>query len=211
MKYHFIRHLVTITKHRNQVIRNGWHCGIFWHCLRHDLTKYGPTEFITSAKYYAGSHSPVDEERRSNFYFSKVCQHHTKRNKHHWEYWTDFYFGRVIAKQMPYVYAVEYVCDMLSASKTYDPRHFSGETTLNYFLARKERYYMSPATKEFVEWCLTRYRDLGFAGLKKKDTKRKYEEVSGKYPPVAIFENSCASGELPPLKQGSIIGRSKEK
>ena len=97
MKYHFLHHFLTITKHRNQVIRNASHCGIFFHALKHDLTKYGPTEFITSAKYYAGTHSPVDEERRSNHYFSKVCQHHTRRNKHHWEYWTDFFMGRIVS------------------------------------------------------------------------------------------------------------------
>ena len=200
MKYHFLHHLITITKHRHQVIRNASHCGIFFHALKHDLTKYGPTEFVTSAKYYAGTHSPVDEERRSNHYFSKVCQHHTKRNKHHWEYWTDFYWGRVIAKQMPYKYAIEYVCDMLSASKTYNPKNFSGETTLAYFEARKERYYMASGTKEFIEWCLTRYRDLGWKGLKKKDTLAAYREISAKHPPVEIFETSLASGELPPLK-----------
>ena len=89
----WLGHLHTITKHRNQVIRNGWHCGIFLHCLRHDLSKYGPTEFLKSAHYYAGDHSPVYEQRKAEHCFSSVCQHHTRRNKHHWEYWTDYFKG----------------------------------------------------------------------------------------------------------------------
>lgn len=198
---HYFKHLLTITKHRHQVIRNAFHCGIFFHALRHDLSKYGPTEFIRSGKYYAGNHSPVDEERLSGDYFSYVCQHHTKRNKHHWEYWTDFYWGRVIAKRMPYKYALELVCDMLAASKTYNPKEFSGETTLAYFLARKERYYMASATKEFVEWCFIRYRDMGWEGLRKKDTKAKCEEIYSRTPTLEIFETSLAKGELPPLKR----------
>ncbi len=205
MKYHFLKHFLTITRHRHQVIKNAAHCGIFFHALFHDLSKYSYAEFVTSARYYAGNHSPVDEERRGNGYFSSICQHHTRRNKHHWEYWTDFYYGRVIARAMPYKYALEYVCDMLSASKTYDPKSFSGATTLAYFEARKDRYYMAEGTKEFIEWCLTRYRDLGWAGLRRKDTKEAYERFNNAHPAVAVFDVSLAAGELPPLKGKDIM------
>ena len=111
--YHPFRHFALITRHRHMVIANGFHCGIFFHCLRHDLSKYGFTEFFTSAHYYVGNRSPVYEERLQNGYFSRVCQHHTKRNKHHWEYWTDFFCGRIVVMTMPWVYATETVCDML--------------------------------------------------------------------------------------------------
>lgn len=195
-----LKHFVTITKHRNQVIRNGFHMGIFFHCLRHDLSKYGPLEFFTSAKYYAGDHSPVYEERMANAYFSKVCQHHTRRNKHHYEYWTDFFMGRVIAKRMPYKYATEYVCDVLSASKTYHPDEFAGEKALEYFKRHSQRYFINSATVEYVTWCLEQYAETGWKNLKKKTTKAKYEEIAKKHPDVELFVDMPKGTELPKLK-----------
>ena len=81
---HPFKHLKLIIKHRHRVIANASHMGIFFHALRHDLSKFSHIEFHTSSKYYIGDHSPVYEERLANDYFSTICQHHTRRNKHHW-------------------------------------------------------------------------------------------------------------------------------
>ena len=136
-KSHPFKHFVLITRHRHRVIKNASHMGIFWHSLKHDLSKYGCLEFWTSAKYYVGDHSPVYEERLHNDYFSIVCQHHTNRNPHHWEYWADFFMGHILVKRMPWKYAVEYVCDVLSASQTYNPKNFEADSAYKYFLKRK--------------------------------------------------------------------------
>ena len=116
MMGHSFRHLRLVLKHRHHVIANASHLGIFFQALRHDLSKFSRSELAVSARYYVGDHSPVYEERLRNHYFSTVCQHHVKRNKHHWEYWTDFFAGRIIVKSMPWNWAMEYVADMLSAS-----------------------------------------------------------------------------------------------
>lgn len=195
-----IGHFLTITKHRNRVIANGFHMGIFFHCLRHDLSKYGPSEFIPSVKYYAGDHSPVYEERLNNGYFSKICQHHTRRNKHHYEYWTDYFFGRVIAKRMPYVYATEYVCDVLAASRTYHPESFTGLKALEYFKTHSQRYFINSATYEYVCYCLGEYAKNGWKNLSKKKTKAKYAQIAAKYPDVEIFTTMPLGPDLPPLK-----------
>ncbi len=191
------RHFITITKHRHQVIRNCAHCGLFWQSLRHDLTKYGYTEFHWSKINYAGNHSPVFEERKSHGYFSYICQHHTRRNKHHWEYWVDYFCGYMIVHHMPWRYATEMVCDMLSASKTYDPKGFTRDITLKYFQERKARYYMTEPTRQYIEWCLTRYRDLGFKGLKKKDTQAKYKELMEGKGLTEIISSLHIEGPLP--------------
>lgn len=199
---HPFKHLRTILKHRHQVIRNGWHLGIFWHCLRHDLSKFGRTEFKVGSTYYVGTHSPIYEERLRNGYFSSACQHHTRRNKHHWEYWTDFFKGRIIAKNMPYKYALEYVADTLSASKTYDPKNFKGSTTLEYFNRNCPHYYLTDTTEEFIRWCLTEYAENGWKNLKKKNTKKVYNEIEAKYPKTKIFDVMKSVGDLPLLKEG---------
>ena len=198
---HPFKHFVTITKHRHRVIRNAARMGIFWHALKHDLSKYSYAEFSKSAFYYAGNHSPVYEQRLQENYFSSICQHHTKRNPHHWEYWTDFFMGRVIAKTMPYKYATEYVCDMLSASYVYNPKDFKPDTTLRYFLKHSPRYYMTEATKEYITWCLSRYAESGFKNLKKKDTKAKYLEIISHHPDVELFDTLSSDLELPKLKK----------
>lgn len=199
---HPFKHLRVILKHRHQVIRNGWHLGIFWHCLKHDLSKFGRAEFKVGSTYYVGTHSPIYEERLRNGYYSTACQHHTRRNKHHWEYWTDFFKGRIIAKNMPYKYALEYVADTLSASKTYDPKNFKGSTTLEYFNRNSEHYYLTDTTEEFIRWCLTEYAENGWKNLKKKNTKKVYKEIEAKYPKTKVFDTMKALGDLPLLKEG---------
>lgn len=198
---HPFKHFILITKHRHRVIRNASHMGIFWHALRHDLSKYGHTEFHTSCKYYVGDHSPVYEERLHNEYFSKVCQHHTKRNPHHWEYWADFFGGTILAKRMPWKYACEYVCDVLSASYTYNKKTFKPDSGYKYFLSKKDHYFMNSGTKEFVEWCLKKYSESGWKELKKKNTKKVFLEISNKYPEVEVTKTDLPSIQFPELKK----------
>ncbi len=62
--FHPIRHFITITKHRNEVVRLCFKAGIGLQGLCHDLSKYSPTEFIPGAKYYTGKESPNNGERR---------------------------------------------------------------------------------------------------------------------------------------------------
>lgn len=195
----FLKHFILITKHRKRVIRNASHMGIFFHALKHDLTKYGFLEFITSSKYYVGNHSPVYEERIHNDYFSSVCQHHTKRNMHHWEYWADFFAGRILAKQMPWKYATEYVCDVISASYTYNPKAFKKDAPYNYFENKKAHYFMNTATKEYISYCLKEYSLNGWKNLKKKNTLKIYNEISKKYPKVEIFETPLSKDVPIPL------------
>lgn len=202
---HPFRHFLTISKHRHQVLLNACHMGIFFHALRHDLSKLSYTEFHNSSKYYAGDYSPVYKQRLYNHYFSSICQHHTRRNPHHWEYWTDFFQGRILMKTMPYLWASEYVCDMLSASKTYDPKDFKPDTTLLYFRAKCHHYYMTEATREYIDWCLETYAEKGWAGLKRKITEAKYKEITARLPDVEVVEALRLEGDLPPLKQEGII------
>lgn len=200
MMGHSFRHLRLVLKHRHRVIANASHLGIFFQSLRHDLTKFSRAEFRVSASYYVGDHSPVYEERLRNHYFSTVCQHHTKRNKHHWEYWTDFFAGRIIVKSMPWNWAMEYVADMLSASYCYHPESFKRETPLTYFRHYKDAYIMTERTKEFIEWCLVQYAESEWKGLKKKATKAKYAEIASRTPEIEVRETLRPFGDLPTLK-----------
>ena len=115
-----LAHFLTITKHRNAVIRNCWYAGIFWQGLRHDLSKYSPEEFIAGARHYQGTRSP-NEGERDDYGFSYAWMHHKGRNKHHFEYWTDYDpKTRLMSPvKMPLRYVKEMFCDRLAASKVY--------------------------------------------------------------------------------------------
>ena len=83
------KHFRTITRHRHQVIRLCGKCGILWQGLRHDLSKYTPTEFLEGIRYYQGYRSPNVGAREANG-FSRAWMHHQGRNRHHFEYRNDY-------------------------------------------------------------------------------------------------------------------------
>lgn len=103
---------------------------------------------------------------------------------------------------MPYKYALEFVADTLSASKTYDPKNFKNDTTLKYFETHSKVYYMTDTTREFIRWCLSEYAENGWKNLKKKNTKKRYKEIEEKYPKTKVFEAMQIFENLPLLKEG---------
>ena len=129
-----IGHFRTITKHRHAVIRNCRRAGILWQGLRHDLSKYSPTEFIPGVKYYVGTRSPNELERMDKGY-SAAWLHHKGRNRHHFEYWTDYnpVEKKVMPVKMPARFLVEMFCDRLAASKIYKGEQYTNQAPLEYF------------------------------------------------------------------------------
>ncbi len=183
-KYHILRHLHVVNRHRFFVFLNCARCGIFVRGLLHDLSKYRPSEFLLSAKYCTGKKSPIGEERRAEGGYSTVFIYHTRRNRHHFEYWVDVTSGDVVLKPIPYQYVLEMCCDMISASRVYNGKAFSPEMPLAYFLSTEKKAMLHSASKDFVKEVLSRYRDTGFKNIRKKDTKKIYQETIKKYPPI---------------------------
>lgn len=184
---HPLKHFKIIMKHRHGVIKNGFHLGIFFHTLRHDLSKFSFYEFSRSSKYFLGNRSPTNKEREAHDGFSDIAVHHTHRNKHHFEYWCDFYRGYIIVKPMPYVYALEFAADMMSASKTYNKKQFSREEVLEYFLTREMYFTMHSGTKQFIKEVLQRYVRSEFKELHKKETKKLYQEILKDLPKTEFY------------------------
>ncbi len=81
-------HLKTVLLHKYWVFRYALAAGIPFRGLLHDLSKFSPTEFGQSVRYYTGSRSPIHYAREANS-FSTAWLHHRGRNRHHFEYWVD--------------------------------------------------------------------------------------------------------------------------
>ena len=117
-------HWETIRTHRHwvkyycrlaHIQKRGW---------KNDLSKYSPTEFWESARYWTGVSSPINEAKKAQGY-SKAWLHHRGRNPHHWAYWADNFSEGTVIYPMPKDDFVEMVCDFLAAGRAYMGDTFS--------------------------------------------------------------------------------------
>lgn len=156
------KHFCTITKHRHKVIAHCFKAGIGWQGLFHDLSKYTPSEFSAGAKYYQGNRSPNEKEREM-FGYSPAWLHHKGRNRHHFEYWTDYnpIEKRVMPVKMPKKYAIEMFCDRVAASKIYQGEKYNDKHPLDYFLKGKDKRFIHPETSRFLEELLVMLSEKG--------------------------------------------------
>ena len=147
----YIAHLQTILKHKKVVFSLMWKCGYGWQGLKHDMSKFSPTEFLSSARYFQGDRSPIEKEKEIIGY-SSAWLHHKGHNKHHWEYWIDFgKNGETITYKIPWRYVVEMVCDYVAAGKTYSKEKWTQHEPLEYHKkVLKQRHY-NTETLELLE------------------------------------------------------------
>ena len=126
-------HFKTITRHRHGVIKNCYKAGILWQGLRQE---YG---------------------------FSYGWMHHKGRNKHHFEYWTDYDLRTKLMTpvKMPLKYVKEMFCDRVAASKIYMKDKYDDGAPLAYFLRAKKTRAIHPETSDLLEKLLTMLRDKG--------------------------------------------------
>lgn len=114
-----LKHFKTVCIHKYNVGKVCFKFGLYWQGITHDLSKFSPVEFWTSVKYYKGTSSPIDAEKRVKGY-SNAWNHHYHRNKHHWVHWIDFNSKQeMIANRIPYKYALEAIADWIGAGITY--------------------------------------------------------------------------------------------
>ena len=155
-------HFKTITRHRHAVIRHSFYAGILWQGLRHDLSKYLPAEFFAGVKYYMGVRSP-NEAERAKLGYSPAWLHHKGRNRHHFEYWTDYnpVEKKVKPVKMPVRYVAEMFCDRVAASKIYQGKNYTDEHPITYFMNGKNNRSIHPETSDLIESCLVMLKEKG--------------------------------------------------
>ncbi len=117
-------HWRTVRTHRKWVRYYCRLAKIPWRGLTHDLSKYSPTEFFESARFWTGTSSPITEAKKE-LGCSRAWLHHRGRNPHHWAYWADNFSEGLTIHAMPKDDFVEMVCDFLAAGRAYKGRNFS--------------------------------------------------------------------------------------
>lgn len=164
-------HFDTITRHRHMVILHCAKAGILLQGLGHDLSKYAPEEFLPGVRYYQGTRSPNEQERLERGY-SRAWMHHKGRNKHHFEYWTDYNprTRRLEPVKMPLRWVIEMFCDRVAAGKIYNGDKYTDADPLAYYNKGRNGRFIHPETARFLERLLrmlaVRGEDYTFAWIR---------------------------------------------
>lgn len=173
---HIIKHFLTITKHRKEVRKLCFRCGLYIRGITHDLSKYSIVEFLEGAIFYNGKTSPITECKKKTGK-SEANLHHRGRNPHHAEYWIDN--NKPI--MMPYQYAVESICDKIAAGKIYQKEKYNDKQPLEYWNKKRKTTIIHYKTKKFFDQVL---KDLSIYGeeyiLNKKYMQKTYNKICGK-------------------------------
>ncbi len=157
------RHFKTITTHKILVMKGCFKLGLYKQGLLHDLSKYGPSEFLVGCRYYQGNRSPNNAERETLGY-SSAWLHHKGRNKHHYEYWIDYGMDgekELKGMRMPNKYIVEMVVDRIAASKNYKKEQYTDSAPWEYYAQGRGYYVMHPEVEAILEEILLMLKDQG--------------------------------------------------
>ena len=157
-----ILHFAKICTHKWWVFYYCCKAGIPWRGIKHDMSKFSPTEFWESIRYYQGNSSPIDACKKDKG-VSNAWMHHKGRNTHHYEYWQDNFDNGGRPVIMPYKDTLEMLCDYLGAGRAYMGHDFSYEKEYEWWRAKCAKpLAMHPQTKLFITSTLEQLKD-GFA------------------------------------------------
>ncbi|MCD8096186.1 MAG: DUF5662 family protein [Ruminococcus sp.] len=135
------------------VMLNCVRAGIPVQGLKHDLSKYMPSEFLQGVLFYQNGRRSPNEGEREAYGYSYAWMHHKGRNRHHFEYWTDYdpLTKKMSPVKMPINYLKEMFCDRVAASKIYNGESYTDSDPLKYFLKAKKRRVIHPETSAMLE------------------------------------------------------------
>ncbi len=164
-----LEHFCTITHHKHLVMKGCFKIGLYRQGLLHDLSKYMPAEFLVGCRYYQGTMSPNNAERRAVGY-SSAWLHHKGRNKHHLEYWIDYgvpdknageEHKGICGMKMPVRYVAEMFVDRMSASKNYNKEKYTDSSPLAYYRRGRDHYLIHEDTRALLELLLVMLAEKG--------------------------------------------------
>lgn len=155
-----LKHLRVVMRHRKYVRHFCFKAHLFRQGLMHDLSKYSPTEFIESVRYFVGTSSPIDACKKDKGY-SAAWMHHKSHNKHHREYWTDNYDKGTTCVKMPWKYALECFCDFLGAGKAYNPDKFTPELEFDWWKSNRLNIKINLDTRMLIDILFISYVRYG--------------------------------------------------
>jgi len=170
------KHTKLVLNHKYVVFKLCCKVGIPWRGFMHDWSKFSPTEFFESIKYYVGNRSPILECKKDKGY-SEAWLHHKGRNKHHHEYWIDLTLPEKTSI-MPYKYAAEMICDKMAAGIVYQGKRWTKDWQINYYMGEREKCLIHPQIDKFM---IATFTEVSKKGINKTLTKQNIKKLYEKY------------------------------
>lgn len=93
MKSHWL-YFKYVAKHKWYVFLACLRYGLIWRGIKHDWTKFLPSEWFPYVEYFYGAKRPdlgttgyKHDLHQDDMAFNYAWNYHQKRNSHHWQYW----------------------------------------------------------------------------------------------------------------------------
>ena len=166
----YLAHAKTVIKHKIEVGKVCFKFGLYKQGLLHDLSKFSITEFAPSARYFQGTSSPIDAEKKEKGY-SAAWLHHKAKIKHHQGYWMDWDNKQNPTPcRIPREYVYEMIADWIGAGKVYGNKagkEWSWSEPYEYYKAHNRESESNfpiwhPQTKAMIDTIVV---DLAHYGL----------------------------------------------
>ena len=135
--------------------------GILWRGIKHDMSKFLPSEFSAYANFFFyadGTRRDPDNPplSRQVAAFDRAWVHHANWNDHHWNYWAEAPHNSVnrdvreaVIMSIPAM--KEMVADMIGASRAQGNENYEKSASEFYFKHLKSgRIVLHPVTETFV-------------------------------------------------------------
>lgn len=163
----FFGHLKTVLTHKWEVLKICFKFGLYWQGIVHDMSKFSPTEFIPSVKYYSGVRSPIEAEKEDKGY-SMAWLHHKNKNKHHFWYWVDYDNNQVQSPvRIPLKYVYEMIADTVAAGKVYSKNSGKEWRQSDPYMYYKAHNRDAGNNIEFMDFCTKAVLDIMYVDIMK--------------------------------------------
>ncbi len=173
----YLKYLRYLIQHKWYVGQECWRRGLYWRAIKHDWSKFFPSEFIPYARYFYGEWLTWEQAKRLECYpysltkegiesaFDKAWLMHQHRNSHHWQHHVlredD---GGTKVLMMPVRDMYEMVSDWIGAGRAINPHIAFDRTdpfreTRKWYLKNEDRIMLHPETRRQVHIELCMYKE----------------------------------------------------
>lgn len=161
----YLAYLSYVVRHKVYVTLECFRHGLYWRGLKHDWSKFMPSEFGPYARFF---HNPDGSKRqvrdKTGYYkpddtgdpaFDAAWFHHVRHNDHHWQHWclplSDTFDTKPFP--MPVKAMLEMVCDWRGAARAQK----SQASIAEWYMKNKHKMKIHPTVRDFIHAYLSKH------------------------------------------------------
>lgn len=158
----YVACLRNFMRHKREVRKACWKVGLFWRGLKHDLSRFTPTEFISYARFHYDRDGSKRNVRDATGRYDPFADpliaaslaHHVHCNDHHWQHWAHVGDdGTIVLLEMPRRAVLEMFCDWWGAGRAQGSKVYPVE----WYAKNRQYVHVHPATRDLIEKELPRF------------------------------------------------------